>query len=380
MFLLGCLFFAFTHNILIINWPHYTTPEARLEKNIHKKNITFIFPVNNQLKSEKKEIIWSTNNLENIEQLVKTWLSLLDQENITTKKVSLQSCAFSASEQQLYLSFDRSPLAKQSSTYSKLLLIESLLQTIRDSDIHFQTIQFLNHHQPLIDNHLDFSKPIPLTGFLGPQPEQVLKQQELDKNFILVLHPAGDAKSTERTIYNNFERGLMLQYAQELKKIIEKSAPHITVIITRHAGDIMEPLENIALANRLQANLYLSLHAYAEQQSIPTLRLYYLLYNPVTDIWHKKSNKLACIPLTSAYLDNLVTTQSYATFFNKNLLAEQKKYGFITQSSLGTPFKPLVGLCIPALALEIGVTEKQDILSYATPVALSIINLVSKVI
>ncbi len=302
--LLGSLFFAYMHNIIIISWPSYSTPEARLEKNIHKKNISCIFPLRDQLKSEKKEIIWSTSNLANIEQLATTWLSLLDQENITPKKVSLLSCAFSASEQQLFISFDRSPLAKQSSTYSKLLLIESLLQTIRDTGIHFQSIQFLNHHQPLSDRHIDFSKPIPLTGFLTSHQEQALKPQELCKKFIVVLHPAGDAKSTERTIYNNFERGLTLQYAQELKKIIEKSAPNITVIITRQAGDVIEPLQNAALANRLQADLYISLHAYQEQQPITTLRLYYLLYNPATDLWHKKSNKLECIPVATAYLDS----------------------------------------------------------------------------
>ncbi|MFA6066758.1 MAG: N-acetylmuramoyl-L-alanine amidase [Candidatus Babeliaceae bacterium] len=379
MLMCGMIFFAYMHDIIIINLFYYK-PRVISCGQSHKKIVTITYYGPMGSVQEKKEIIWSNNKIDNVQYLVTSWLTLLEQENIVSKKISLQSCALSVSEQDAFISFDRSFFAKQSSVRDKLMLIESLLQTIRDNEINLQGIYFLSHHQPLNDKHLDFSKPWPLTGFVSaPYQAQPITPLDNKKQYTIVLAPAGDAKNTERVVYNNFECALTLQYAQELKTALTEMMPYSTVIITRHAGDIVEPLYNAALANRLQADLYISLHAFQEKELLSSLGLYYVMYNPVTDLWHKKSTKLECTPYTMAYLDNLVITQSYAFFLEKSLLSEQKKYGFATKKTVGMPFKPLLGVHVPAVALEIGVTEKQNIIAHVMPVATAINALLEKI-
>lgn len=133
---------------------------------VTKKKITLHYWHNDIWKHEEVDIIWSDDLTQTVTHLVNQWLSLLDEEKDNNKKVSLQSIALSPSGQEVFLSFDRNPFEKRSTSYEKWLWVESLLKTIRENNIGVKSIQLLIHHQPMNDYHIDFSKPWPLEGFL----------------------------------------------------------------------------------------------------------------------------------------------------------------------------------------------------------------------
>jgi hypothetical protein len=101
-----------------------------------------------------------------MQYLINAWLTLLDEENVMSKKVTLQSALMSA-HGHLYVSFDRNPFDENSPTYDTWMWIEGLLKTIRENEPSIQSVHFLVHHHPMEDNHLDFSNPWPITGFLN---------------------------------------------------------------------------------------------------------------------------------------------------------------------------------------------------------------------
>lgn len=146
---------------------HYTTNEEESDAiQITKKKVTRVYWHNESWHAEETELLWSEDKAEIVLRLITSWLSLLDEEKVMEKKVSVQSAVLTQSGVEVYLSFDRNPFNKNQSTYEKLMWIEGILKTIRENGIHIQQIQFLVHHQPLHDFHLDFSNPWPITGFL----------------------------------------------------------------------------------------------------------------------------------------------------------------------------------------------------------------------
>ena len=91
---------------------------------------------------------------------------MLVEENSGVKLSHIEAISLSGSGSDLYISFDRSPLSKGSSTYEKLLWVEGLLKTVRANDSRIQSVHFLVHHQPLVDATLDFSYAWPIGGFI----------------------------------------------------------------------------------------------------------------------------------------------------------------------------------------------------------------------
>ena len=81
------------------------------------------------------------------------------------KKVVIQSILTDASGREAFISFDRNPLAKEKSTFQKLMWVEGLLNTIKGSGLPIENIQLLIHHKPLSDAHLDFTHPWPISGY-----------------------------------------------------------------------------------------------------------------------------------------------------------------------------------------------------------------------
>jgi len=91
---------------------------------------------------------------------------LVDDEKITTKKITLQTAMLNPTGTELAVSFDHGLFSKDATTYEKWMLCEGLLKTVRENGIASQTVRFLIHHQPIIDAHLDFSNPWPIYGFI----------------------------------------------------------------------------------------------------------------------------------------------------------------------------------------------------------------------
>jgi hypothetical protein len=132
---------------------------------MQKKQVMLHYFHGDKWKMEKQEMLWQHNSEKNIFHLVNTWLALLDEEHITTKKTTLQSALVTPSGT-IYLSFDRNVFNKEEMIFKKWMLVEGLLKTIALHNNGITHVQFLVQHQQLVDAHLDFSIPWPVHGFI----------------------------------------------------------------------------------------------------------------------------------------------------------------------------------------------------------------------
>lgn len=168
-FAIGMFFFAYQHGWIIIQYPFGSSlyDGSSGSCKMGKKVAKLVFWHHDRWNTEKREVIWPSDTAQQATHLVNSWLTLLDEEMIMDKKVSLQSAIVGAGGDDLYLSFDCNPLAAEAPIFAKWYWIESLLKTLRENDIDVKTVQLLVHHQPLVDDHLDFTHAWPLKGFLG---------------------------------------------------------------------------------------------------------------------------------------------------------------------------------------------------------------------
>ncbi len=162
----GMLLFALTRGWIVIKFPEkYNYAQNYAALPMGKKTVKLYFWHNNKWQHETIQLIWGQDQSKNVEYVINSWLSLLDQDQIIDKKVVLQTALLSESNY-AYLSFDRPLFGKEDTTHQKLLLLQSMFKTIKENGINLQGVHCLVQHQPMIDTHLDFSNPWPMSGFV----------------------------------------------------------------------------------------------------------------------------------------------------------------------------------------------------------------------
>ncbi len=169
MLFLGILFFLYKKELIIFRFLiNYGDSDCKnIQNSKIKKSIKLFYWLNEKWNYENVEIISSNNLNENIKQIVSSWLNLLEEEKILNHKISLQSILSGVDDKEILLSFDRILLNDDHSTYDKLLLIESLIKTLRENELKISKIKFLNHHQEIDDTHLNFKNSWPIQGFIN---------------------------------------------------------------------------------------------------------------------------------------------------------------------------------------------------------------------
>ncbi len=167
-FLAGIVLISLQKNLIILNFKNNTLKDTSqsYKSSCFKKNVTLYFWQNEQLKSESNQILWEQDSAKNLTNLIHNWLGLLSEEQIIPDKIKLQAVLLSKNAKTAYLSFDQPLLNKNSSTSQKLLLLESLLKTIRTNQNDIQEVQFLVQHQIMQDPQLNFAVAWPINGFL----------------------------------------------------------------------------------------------------------------------------------------------------------------------------------------------------------------------
>lgn len=176
--------------------------------------------------------------------------------------------------------------------------------------------------------------------------------------FTIMLDPSGDAKHTGRIIQDTFERGVTLQCVELLKKEINKELPHIRVVITRIPGETIQPLQNASFSNRLQADFHLSVSFYPEPDIPSHVTIFQYLTNQ-TDYWHTY-NPLSFYHISQAHLINIEPTTIIGKKFLQTFENKTVNLFFITRGLFALPFKPLVGIKAPCLAIEAGLAHTND--------------------
>lgn len=174
----------------------------------------------------------------------------------------------------------------------------------------------------------------------------------------IMIDPAGDAQSTGREIQDTFERGITLQFAQELKQQLIERMPNIRVVLTRIPGEAIQPMHNAIFANRLQVQLYLRIGFYHEKAMPSRMAIFYYCQDQ-TDYWHK-FNPLQFYPYQQAHLMNLKLTEKFAQYFLQKLQNNNINSAFIPHNAFAIPIKPLLGIQAPALYIEAGLININD--------------------
>ncbi len=169
--LIGSTFFLVQRNWLIVQWTLGSFEQEEIANQtkqdvVLRKKVDLYYWKDDKFFSEETTFIWFANKAENLKHLINNWLSFLHEERITEKKVSLETVFLAESDQQAYFSFDQSPMEKEWSTFKKWHFIESMFKTIRQSGLNIKYVVFLVGHQQMEDDHLDFSQPWPVDGFL----------------------------------------------------------------------------------------------------------------------------------------------------------------------------------------------------------------------
>ena len=177
--------------------------------------------------------------------------------------------------------------------------------------------------------------------------------------FTIMIDPAGDAKHTGRLIQDTLERGISLQCAEELKKVIMQKHNNVRVVLTRVPGETLQPLQNASFANRLHVDLYLRIDFYQEQTAPAYVTLYHYLENPTVDYWYKPI-ELCFYQANQAHLMHLATTKKWGLEILRILQDKQISKHFEPHGLFGIPFQPLIGIQAPAIAVEVGLRNKQD--------------------
>jgi hypothetical protein len=159
---------------LVVRWvssqSDFTISSLGREALLSKKIVKIFWWKNNKFYNEDVSLIWNDQNTtENIKNSIEKWLSILVEEKIIAPSIALDSVALSSVGSHVYISFNQVFDWSEWSIMKKWMLIESLCKTLKESGCPIKYVSFLIKNEPLDDNHLDFSQPWPIDGFLDQE-------------------------------------------------------------------------------------------------------------------------------------------------------------------------------------------------------------------
>lgn len=166
---LGIIFFLSFNQYIIFNFSHGFAKANQHLQLLKKKTspATLHYWTNNKWHKEHSTLLVSDDAADMTKQLISQLLDIFEQEKITDKQIALQQVISMGAGGHLLISFDRNPLSKNKNSFEKLMLVESLLKTIRENNIKISDVTLCAHYKPLNDAELDFSNPWPLYGFVN---------------------------------------------------------------------------------------------------------------------------------------------------------------------------------------------------------------------
>ncbi len=189
----------------------------------------------------------------------------------------------------------------------------------------------------------------------------------------LILAPEGDFASSGRnhTVAATTE---CLRFAKELKQILTKNGT-LNVIIAAKNKSKTTSYQTVSLANRLKADLFLSLSMTAQDEVKPSVSLYYRSLNPLTELTTQRQRQPSLIPITEAHTHCMLGTKKKASQLYELLNVENNRKFIQTNKPLGLPLKQLTGLIVPGVFAEIGLGSHAAWKPLVKPFAESLIQL-----
>lgn len=358
--LLGALVFAIYHNWIIFNVPFLGSSRIATQQIATEKKQVAIYALkNNTLIKETKEILWPASVAEKTAMITHAWLAFLSEESILERKLLLQDASTTANDTIAIISLDHNPFDAAMATKEKLLLIESLCQTLREQVKTITAVKLLVKHAPLNDPHLDFSHAWPVAGYSNqtiPDITNCMVESKGALPLTIILNPSCDAT---RIIGDSSERAIALEYATHIKQELESRLPGARIEIAQGTEGTCNALQAATISNTIKADLYVSLNAYQVKQDPCTCALYFFSYNPLTDFSEKKEERNAVFEsLSQSYLTTICNSAYYASLLHNKLEKLSKKGAIRLAQTVALPFKPLMGVKAPAIGCECGLNNK----------------------
>lgn len=168
-FLFGVSLFLIKRTWLIVHWvPSYSRASAidRVKNTVaQKKLVTFFYWKEDVLKQDSVELVTQSFMGDFLKNTIGHFLVLLYEERLLGRRIGIDSVAISSSGQDLFVSFDQPLLDPGWSIYKKWQLLDGLTRTLDGLRTGAQAVFFLVKHETMLDAHLDFSQPWPISGF-----------------------------------------------------------------------------------------------------------------------------------------------------------------------------------------------------------------------
>jgi hypothetical protein len=166
-FALGILFFLIFGRYIIFQLPFVHAREYYANSIPSTlKQVSLHWWHTNTWKREAIENITAADKGQLIYYLLNRLMNQLHEDALLERQVSVQQVLLNHNHQEAYISFDGNPLGRQKNISQKIMIIESMVKTLRENNVALQSIHLLVHHQPLYDYHLDFSQPWPIAGIM----------------------------------------------------------------------------------------------------------------------------------------------------------------------------------------------------------------------
>jgi N-acetylmuramoyl-L-alanine amidase len=201
-------------------------------------------------------------------------------------------------------------------------------------------------------------------------PQEVQKHSRSEKQKIIVIDPGHGGKDSGAIGYKNyFEKNLVLDVAQNVKNMLVSRG--YKVYMTRDNDTFIELKERTAMANRKDADLFISIHANAVSSSSADkacgIETYFLspsrssratrvaAMENSTDISDMSNyGKSTFLSFTTNL--NRIASNKLAIDVQKGLLSNLRKYhkDVVDAGVREGPFWVLVGAQMPAILIEIG--------------------------
>ena len=127
---------------------------------------------------------------------------------------------------------------------------------------------------------------------------QITKQLKQDRYRIVVLDPGHGGWDPGACRNGLKEKDIVLEFALNMKKILEKKAPHLKVYLTRDSDYYLTFLKRTEIAREYNADLFISLHVNAnESRRVHGFSVYTLSENATDDAARKLAEQENAVDL-----------------------------------------------------------------------------------
>ena len=226
------------------------------------------------------------------------------------------------------------------------------------------------------------------------EKKQEVKRKKTDGVKLIVIDPGHGGKDPGTVSGKLYEKDIVLKLAKKIEKL-SKNYKNIEVKLTRDKDIFLALEERAVIANKMNGDLFISLHANSfKDKEVGGMELYHL-----DNTRDEYANKLARVENrisgNSTMLETILVDMDisyyvgdsldYSKEIGEGLKKDLKKYGVkIRGYNKGALFYVLVGARMPSLLFEIGyITNKieKDLLQkdeYLESIAKSLLDSISK--